>query len=478
MAEAFKKLLDTTVTATNLANGEHTLLNGGNNKVIKSISVTSEDVGLNDTFLELDGVNIGSIKVSKGGTATFEGSQILAPTSVLKLKTTDVPRVSEKVIGICNDGTRLRYYGYVENPDGTANDITGTSVESDIQFNYETVETVGSLNYSSNMIDMTFSPASGNHLYYVTHDDNSVQTYHSTRARTVGGPNTGFYNNNLQYTYQNYKAFGLKDHNKNWDLTTTQNYVNNAWYSMNSSGTLERHHPSNYINSFTLQTGHVGTYWSTNTAHPSPFPTSSYPRGGMFHNFYCYITSLNTNPSQIFMKNTVTGAFYRFPMPYTLPTSYGDFVISVDHQRDEWYLYGVYNNTQIMQAKGPWSWTEMKNSNGNAAVSANTRKNVAAWDGVTLINVNSMPSDMQGSQLGYTSSGGVRYKMSNNTMVTLDRDGTEKYRYTTDPMYGHSSNGASDLWRHFGHPILTTRATAAGLTDADIKVTITGIEQT
>jgi len=476
MAEAFKKLFDSTLNASNLNDGEHTLLSGGNNKLIKSVSVSSPDMDLRNTYLELDGVNIGSVNAAKGGSVTLEGDQILPPSSVLKLKTNDFPRVAEKVIGICYDAGRLRYYGYIEGSDGSAIDVSGTSAESAVQFNWETIET--SLNYSTDAIDVMFSPANGNHLYWVSHDNNSVQTYYSTRARTVGGPNTGFYNNNYQYTYQNYKSFGLKDHNRTWDTTSNQNYANNGWYSMNSSGILERHHPSNYINSFTLQTGHVGTYWGTNTAHPSPYPTSSYPRGGMFHNFYCYITSLNSDPYKIYLKNTVNGAFYRFPMPQPLNTSTGDFVMAVDHINDEWYIYGYLNNTQIIQLKGPWSWTEMKLGNGSAAVTTNVRKDVSSWADEQVFNVETMSSDFQGTQFGYTSSGGVRFKTTGNEMVTLDTGGNEVYRYSSDPMYGNKGPGQADLWRHFGHPVLATNAAAAGLSDADVKVTITGIEQT
>ena len=192
MAEAFKKLFDSTLTASNLNDGEHTVLSGGNNKLIKSISLTSLDMDLSNTYLELDGNNIGSLNAAQGETVTLTGDQILAPTSVLKLKTTDYPRVAEKVIGVCNDGTRLRYYSYVEDNSGNAIDVSGTSAESALQFNWETVETVGQLGYSSDAIDITFNSAQGNHIYYTTHDNNSVQTYYSTRARTVGGPNTGY----------------------------------------------------------------------------------------------------------------------------------------------------------------------------------------------------------------------------------------------------------------------------------------------
>ena len=54
MAEAFKKLYDTTLNQGHLNDGEQTLLSNGNNKVIKQISITSPDIALKNTYLELD----------------------------------------------------------------------------------------------------------------------------------------------------------------------------------------------------------------------------------------------------------------------------------------------------------------------------------------------------------------------------------------------------------------------------------------
>jgi len=140
MAEAFKKFYDTTLTKTNLNDGEETLISGGNNKVIKQISITSPDQKLSNTYLELDGKNIANISLEKGGTYNLEGHLIVPSSSTLKLKTSDWPIVAQKVVGICYDGSRLRYYYYIEKDDGTAHDIShlSGSLQTALQSEFET----------------------------------------------------------------------------------------------------------------------------------------------------------------------------------------------------------------------------------------------------------------------------------------------------------------------------------------------------
>lgn len=480
MAEAFKKLFDSTLNQDNLNDGEHTLLSGGNNKVIKSISVTSPDIALKDTYLELDGVNIGSLKAAKGGTATLEGYQILAPTSVLKLKTNDFPIVAEKVIGVCNDGTKLRYYSYIEDSAGNAVDTSNTS----LQFQWESYDNVGSLSYSGQIIDL-FKPAQAangtNNISYIAHDDNSVQVYYVTRALETGGtygysPAIGY-----QMTYQNYKTFGFRDHRKEVSASgqgPTRNASYDRFFSMNGQ-TFEQHDPYNSPNTYNVTT-HTASPWWTSTSHPSPHPTSSYPRGGVYHDMYCYIPSSGYSGS-LYIKNTITGAFYEANLPVALQFTHGSFVLSVDHSSDDWYVYYHSANNTITQLKGPWSWSEMLGSTGAAAPSAvNTRKQIASsgWAGTKSITATGLYGAFHGGQLGYTATGGVRYRDSNNVMYTLDKTGALKYSYTSDPKFGNSGGSISSVWRHYGHPIPTSVASAAGLNTADLKVTITGIEQT
>jgi hypothetical protein len=478
MAEAFKKLFDSTLNQSNLNDGEHTLLSGGNNKVIKSISVTSPDIALKDTYLELDGVNIGGVKVGAGGSVTLEGHQILAPTSVLKLKTNDFPIVAEKVIGVCNDGTKLRYYSYIEDSAGNA---VNTS-DSSLQFQWESNETVGSLSYSSQIIDLYKpGPSQGgtNNIHYIAHDDNSVQVFHATRALETGGTLGYSPANNYQMTYQNYKTFGFRDFRKEVSASGSSRSASyDRFFSMDGS-TFQQHQPYIYPQTYSVTT-HTASPWWTSGSHPSPHPTSSYPRGGVYHDMYCYMPSSGYSGS-IYIKNTITGAFYEAHLPAALQFTHGSFVLAVDHSNDAWYIYYHNGANNLTQVKGPWSWSEMLGSTGSAAPSAvNTRKQIASSDWAEHNNITALGlyQNFHGGQLGYTATGGVRYRDTNNVMYTLDATGNLKYSYTEDPQFGNKGGSSGYLWRHYGHPIPTSVASAAGLTNADVKVTITGIEQT
>lgn len=478
MAEAFKKLFDSTLNQSNLNDGEHTLLSGGNNKVIKSVSVTSPDIDLKNSYLELDGVNIGSVNVGKGGSVTLEGTQILAPTSVLKLKTADFPIVAEKVIGCCNDGTKLRYYSYIEDSTGNAIDTSNTS----LQFQWESNETVGSLSYSSQIIDLYKpGPSQGgtNNIHYFAHDDNSVQVFYATRALETGGTLGYSPANNYQMTYQNYKTFGFRDFRKEVSASGPSRSASyDRFFSMNGQ-TFQQHQPYIYPQTYNVTT-HTASPWWTSSTHPAPHPTSSYPRGGVYHDMYCYMPSSGYT-GQLYIKNTITGAFYETIFPVSMQWTHGSFVLSVDHQNDDWYVYYHSSANTITQLKGPWSWSEMLGSTGSATPSAvNTRKQIgsSSWASANNLSAPGLYQNFHGGQLGYTATGGVRYRDSNNVMYTLDNTGTLQYSYTSDPKFGNSGGSGNLLWRHYGHPIPASIAASAGLSSADVKVTITGIEQT
>ena len=485
MAEAFKKLYDTTLNQSNLNNGEQTLLTGGNNKVIKQISVTSPDIKLSNTYLELDGENIGNLNVDKGGTINIEGHLIVPNTSTLKVKTTDWPIVAQKVVGICYDGStdRLRYYYYIENGDGTAKDIShlSNSLQIQLQKEYETHNTGQS--YAGDMIDMFmhYTPSSGQNIYWHGHDNNSVQVWYHTAARQAGASTSSSSQNNVQFTYQNYKGFGLLDFRRNWLTTNNGSVSDMRKVEMRNNGQFVGHLVNTNPTSYTL-TGLAYANWNNqSTNHPSPYPTSSYPRAHVYHGMYWYIPS-NSNPQELYMKNLMTGGFYKFNFNASISYGDGDFIISVDHSSNKWYLYIYRSNTLIGQYESTIPWTDLRDSTGSASVQNQTRKDLGhTWySSRTDITVDQMPGDFHGAQMGFTPSGGFRTRtnQSGGPMITWDKNGNELYRYTQDPMFGRSTNSPSYTWRHFGVPIISSEASSAGVNAADLKITITGIEQT
>lgn len=476
MAEAFKRLYNATLNESHLNDGEQTLLTGGNNKVIKSLSITSPDIDLTGTYLELDGEKISNVDLKRGGTFNMEGHLIVPSTSTLKIKTSDWPRVASKVIGVSNDNDGyLHYYGYVE--DSAGNAISGITTPA-LVFDYQSHDTIGSLSYSAQIIDAMYldTPTGGQNMYYIGHDDNSQQVYYYTRARPATSSTTTGANVNQQFNYQNYRVFGLHDYRRTW---WTSNGVpgNSLWVEMRTNGQMVAH--PIYTNPTTFSIGGLGgaNWGNTSTGHPSPYPTSSYPRGQVYNAMYCYIPS--SGYSTMYIKNLLNGSFHEFVMNHQPQYGHGDFCLSVDHQADEWYIYMYTSYTQITQFKAPFSWTDMRTSSGAASSPSQTRNNhtYADWAEVNQLTVPYMISDFQASQFGTTPQGGVRFRIQNGDMVTMDKNGNELYRHSSDPQFGRSASTAN-VWRHFGHPITSSDAQTYGLDEADLKITITGIEQT
>ena len=482
MAEAFKKLYDTTLNQGHLNDGEQTLLSNGNNKVIKQISITSPDIALKNTYLELDGKNIGSVNVGKGGTYNLEGHLIMPSTSTLKVKTTDWPIVAQKVVGICYDGTRLRYYYYVENSDGTATDIShlSSSLQSSLQREYESHHT--SPSDAGNTIDLLFhyTPSGGQNIYYHPHDSNSVQQYYVTAARQVGATSSSSSQHQQQFTYQNYKGFGLFDYRRNWLPNTNGVPTDTRKVEMRSNGQFIVHAINTYPTAYTIGGYSLPNWGNSSTGHPSPYPTSSYPRAHVYHAMYWYIPSSGYS-GDLYCKNLLNGSFHRFNFDAAISYADGDFVISVDYANDVWYLYIYRSNTLVGQYKSNIPWSDLRNSTGDAATQSQSRKEHAHnwYDTRKDITVPQMPANFRGAQMGFTPSGGFRTRTnSGGHMITFDNEGNELYRYTQDPMWGRKANSTSYVWRHFGVPITSSEAASAGVNSADLKIMITGIEQT
>jgi hypothetical protein len=195
---------------------------------------------------------------------------------------------------------------------------------------------------------------------------------------------------------------------------------------------------------------------------------------------YWYIPS-NSNPQELYMKNLMNGSFHKFNFDSSIQYGDGDFIISVDHQADEWYLYLWRSNTLIGQYKSTIPWSDLRQSTGAASTTVQQRLDHGTnwYDARNDISVPQMPGNFAGSQMGFTPFGGFRTRTnSGGHMITFDNQGNELYRYTQDPMFGRSANSTSYAWRHFGVPIISSEAASAGVNAADLKITITGIEQT
>ncbi len=476
MAEQFKKLLDVNLGESDFTNGSCDIYTTTQNTILKDVLVTPESgLSLNDTYLEINGINIGSIGTKN--TTFLTGHEIIPTGSTIKLKTSAYPFVFEKVIGVSYGSTdnKMYYYSYIETADGSIFPTTDT----DIQFVARTYR--GSTNTSSQFEDCFYSnyTGGGRAIWYTTHDDNSVQTIQHTGGENVTTSSSSSWADS-QLNYQNYKSFGLLDFRRN--ITATERVTKPfpsysypggaAGVVSNDNGNFKSYVFGGAVNPSFSWSNSSYTNYAYNGAH-SPYPTSSYPRGHAAQGLYYYITS-NSNPSQLYIKSLETGAFYYFPMPLNITYSPGNFISSVDVANDKLYLYSQINSTTVRWFKVNVSWSELRTGNN---FTANTRKDFTSSD-FTYEDIN-LPfsistNNYQNNLMGYTPTGGLRIRDQNGKMYKIE-NGEVVHSYDTPPISGVPTPSVNKAWRHFGVPLLNSEISSAGLTAPGLRVSLHGI---
>ena len=170
MADTLESIfLNTSLGATELDDGEHTLLTTDANTsfVIKDMHVNGTST-LTNTHLELNGFNVSGI------TSNATGSLIIPPSSTLKLKTTDYPFNFFEVFRWHGNGSDGAFNLHYEDTKGT---IYGS------QINYYGQN----FSQSSNITDVYWmgNDTNGNpYAFYTTNDGNSSQTLKYWRVDT------------------------------------------------------------------------------------------------------------------------------------------------------------------------------------------------------------------------------------------------------------------------------------------------------
>jgi len=168
MADTLAEIVNTTVTAANLEDGEHTLLTTDANTahVIKDVFV---ETSLTNLDLELNGFNVADV------TKTNSGSLIVPPSSTLKATSTDFPLdyVDESYTYTIDGET-----DFVQTTDAFLGDTV--SLTEDFS--------AGAKVQSTNQNDKHYKV--GDYIYKATSDWNSVQRLYKVAVSNVGGTPT------------------------------------------------------------------------------------------------------------------------------------------------------------------------------------------------------------------------------------------------------------------------------------------------
>jgi len=379
MADTLEQIyINTSLGATELNDGEHTLLTTDANTsyVIKDMNVINTS-GLGSTNLDLNGFNVGSL------TSNATGSLIIPPSSTLKIKTTDYPlkAYEKRTVMHTNQNSiviQKEFFDGAEKSIGTSKiGYTGnsTGLSTSVQ-NADLVE-----------------DGSNTYVAYTTTDGNSAQSVKQvlSKAYATAGGETAVESGN-------YIPFGLFDH-------PTYGHVAVSFTGNNS--TSLRYHtlgdaPRSSVTPSSWNSGSIsnGSYVGT---------TSSYPKGYCDHGYFWYNRG-NSYGGEIYAINMLTGVAIRFSCNSALVAE-RPFVIAYRPTDDKFILYHHNNNSNFAVKVFAKTRTQIDaitaNTNYSAALSFSSENQYA------YVNTPSTGSSPAVRQLSYDKAGNMGFQDSN-----------------------------------------------------------------
>lgn len=441
MADTLESIyLNTSLGSTELDDGEHTLLttNSTTRYVIKDMHVNGTS-GLTNTYLELNGFNVGSIS------SNATGSLIIPPNSTLKIKTTDYPFVFTR-----ERLTFLDSQDYLVYRETYSNPLMGSNLGTPI-----TMVSVYQPTRYYQLTRMYYKVISGTpYLHYTTSDNNSVQ--HLRYATTTAH---GSIRND------NYRPFGVYEH-------PTLGYIgiyfegNNLYYTdldANPTGSSWQN-PSNWGG-----TKNNGSYDPT---------TSSYPRGFVQFGYFWYRRS--NSYTAINAVNLTNGTQHQFNMGGGAPTSSNHFTVTHRKSDDKFLFWKQTGGGAIEVAISDETKTALDatNQSGNNDVSTSGPTS-GAHNSLNLTN-NFKNANMSSNVAGFDENGNLIYQDTNNLLVTLGIDNTV-ISTTTSNSYDINGTIRTPLSTGNFHRLEKTtmtasEATTAGLTGSSFGIQLLGIK--
>lgn len=440
MADTLESVyLNTSIGGTELDDGEQTILTTDSTTryVIKDMFVNNT-TNLSNTFLELNGFNVGSL------TANATGSLIIPPNSTLKIKTTDYPfTFIENFTWISNSNSAGFQIQYQDN----AGNSVGTTVEHSGS---------GHLYMNTDIIsDVHYAPDNNGtaYLYYHTNDRNSVQRAYYWRLSD---------DQNGSIRNESYKPFGLHN-NKLY-------YFENATFKvldLSSSPTGPSFSNFNNVSN-----------WNGGSNSYSPYPSSSYPRGRASHGFFWHIpnSSYSNYIYAVKLEGSNAGQYYYISFPNNMSMSSNrDFVISPDETDNKLYIYRHNDSGSIYQhIINDWTAFQAVNQNSTANYSPDTNNTITTPDG------NIDQSSMASVQFGSLLNGGFTYRNNSYEMIELDKNGTKINETQASAIsfdgYGHSSPN-NGFWKT-QRTLSQSEITSLSLSAPTFGVQLLGIKST
>lgn len=441
MAETLEQIyFNTALGATELDDGEHTIVTTDANTryVIKDVLVKGNEDLTANTYLELNGFNIGSLN------GNSSGSLIVPPSSTLKIKTTDFPfsfyEETQYAAASGKFGVQSSYYS-------TGN----TSTPRLTLGGYATVAPSSPANVTDAIY--TVSNAGAEYFHYTRSDNNSAQQVGTTTLSN---------NSDTNYNADSYTPYGV---------TKSSAYGTTVWhFSSNGSSTL------NYSDLLANPTGaswqspsNIGGGARSNSYSPST--GSSYPRADCHHGYFFYIPNSGYS-SQIYGINLTNGAFltFNFAQNANLSSQNANFTVAYDPVNDKFIFYRSVGTTSIARAVFSTTKTTMDAVTTNASYSSATE---------TLITIGTQSqASMTNAVLGYDYTGNVSYRdNSSYALITVNSSGTEVSSQTEFSFGGNTIPTSNNYpFNRKARILSVSEATSLGLVAPTIGVQILGVK--
>lgn len=426
MADTLDQIyMNTSIGATELDDGEHTLLttNANTSYVIKDMFLSNRSILASDTHLELNGFNV------SGATVNATGSLIIPPNSTLKLKSSTYPisYVQDEIMAMVSGRP---YYEKVVRQ-ATQTTAQGTTTTEVAATNTFTSSPANAMKVNYNVAD------SGSAYFYMeTHDNNSAQGVY--RMQPAG--------TQAESIYQNYVANG------------TGRMINGDFIGYTNSA-------SNFYKvdlDASPQTGFTSSLFQSGV---NPYPTSSYPRHFFALDHVWFIPSSGYDGS-MYAISMNTGNVRSYSGMGSVTTSGNNFFcISADDVNDKIYIWRANSNefrvTTITESKTSF----LANQSQSGARPSTT---VA----LTSIPQNINTSNPTRARLSPVPGGGIRYRGTDNKFYTIDISGAE-----TESSFAYDTVSIGGAIRSVDYYDRTTRTmTASEVTAAGVTVPTFGLQ--
>lgn len=424
---SFGNIYSATLGSSQLeSDNEHTLLttDASTTHIIKDVKLSNNGgVGFsagNGTYLELNGHKVGSLSDSG-----LSGELIVPPNSTLKLFNHSFPVAFQyqKEWFMESGSLPLRLKRSVV--DIASGNVMGTVSEQVSDPSYTVTN-------GTQIIDVTTREARDsdlvNHLFYYSHDDNSVQQIY-----TIGlGPGKST-SAATSIRYENYKAFGFTP-DRIYD-TTREN--KNQFYSLDNNRFEEYYSISGTHDSTTAGVISSGKYSRTTTGggNVGVMPTSSYPRGsfslratvGSDAAYWAFWVPSSGYTTDIYgFQNDGSGSTKRFNFRFRLPTGWSastrsSFCISVDPVSDKFIIWRVIGDSSVYRHECEISWSTFQTGYTTSPNLKTIESN--QFDYQTISLQSPMVNSMAARTLSNRMDGGFAHKGSDNCLYHYNSDG-------------------------------------------------------